>query len=269
VHPPAVTDSDFVRLAASAATLFADGVEIVAPWDFDGFETWGRVLYDPVEKIEAGAKLYPRQWFESLPEAVHRLHWNSAGAMANTSAAMEARYQARIMWGGYLESLFEKTGHDSARQAARNEYRGVLRLAEQMKLPVDNWQQKMDKLEAATSKEAAAALVWPVGPLKPVLTHRPFTMTFANKPLVVPVLLSSMKEITAIRLHYRLADETGAFHVLEAPARMARFTIPAARLNRAGMLVYYFEVVHAAGSWMEPTFYSTKVEVEKPPVPPQ
>jgi hypothetical protein len=93
---------------------------------------------------------------------------------------------------------------------------------------------------------------WQAPPRRPVIVHRPFTMVLNNKPLIVPIHIAQPAAITRIRLKYRILSFSGDFKTLETSPRQPAFTIPIADLRIEGTLLYYFELEHAGGVWLDP-----------------
>jgi hypothetical protein len=83
----------------------------------------------------------------------------------------------------------------------------------------------------------------------PRFAHTPPATALAGKPLTLSLRVSGARP-TAIRLHYRSLNQGEPFHTLEGgPA----FTVPAEHVTARFDLLYYFEILNAAGTgWFFP-----------------
>lgn len=263
-----VINPAFVRLVARAVPIGAKGIEIDSACGEPCYSQWGRTAYDPefpnaaAEARYAQTQSLERGRDETVLGYVQRL--NSIATKIERGAEEEeklkqgtvARFRARRTWADFLLENYERTQHDSALFAARNEYRGTIRVAETLKLPVDDLKTTFDRLEKAIAELSPARAITPMSWPAPVERPRVYEIApeFAtvHKPLSLTMNPLPRRGIVKLRLMYRLLNQPGPFHAAESNLRDARFVVPAADLPQTGKLIYYFEVERDDRVWRDP-----------------
>lgn len=208
-----------------------------------------RFLASPEEAthMPVTARLTPLQ----LATAYHQLARDAEDALLPFKAELGTlrpmvdygRMKARQLLAEESAAWYHATGHDSAYYLARREYKGAAARIEAVRaagLPVPTFPE-VQEMEAGGAGEPA----WRAIPEPLKLTHVTPKGAVAGKPVVLSLAIATPKRAERVRLHWHDGE---SFHVEEAPASRANFTLtPAANLR------YYFEIVADSGSgWFYP-----------------
>jgi hypothetical protein len=93
---------------------------------------------------------------------------------------------------------------------------------------------------------------------RPAISHEPPKTAAAGQALTVTLRISSVADVTRIRLHYRPVNQLARFKTIEQAAGQPSFTIPAEDVSPRWDLMYYFEILNREGSgWFQPDPHTT------------
>ncbi|HTS78537.1 MAG TPA: hypothetical protein VMG40_20170 [Bryobacteraceae bacterium] len=224
-------------------------------------------------------------WIATVPEAVEdRLHHAAsakstpleiADALLAAAGPLDsspmpdiqllarlARYQAHSLRARNALELFGETGDSASLEEARRNFKSA-----QSYMDLSAAQIGLDRIGALAKEPGTMEEIPPpVRPApRPSITHSPVRSAPAGQPVNVSIAISPLKEIRAVRLHYRAASAPGVSNVIEKPAAASlTFTIPPADTNT----IYFFEILTRDGGWFEPDpfsktpYYVIKAEIK-------
>lgn len=226
-------------------------------------------------------------WIATVPDAVHnrlrhrasakRTPLEIADALLAAAAPLDestapdiqlllrmGRYQAHNLRARNSLELFEQTGDADSLNYAEKDFKSA-----QSYLDLAAAQIGLDRIAAHRNTNDGSSLEeippLPKPAARPSLTEVPVRSATAGQPINVSLEIGAVKEVHAVRLHYRAVGAPGISNVIEKPAAASvTFTIPPAETN----LIYFFEILTRDGGWFEPDpvtktpYYVIKIEAK-------
>lgn len=231
----------------------------------------------------------PNDWLATIPEAAQnrlghvasakRTPLDLADALLETAAPLDrsslpdvqwlarwARYEAHNLRARNSLELFELTHDPEQLNRAEKDFKSALSYSDLAEARVG-----LDRVDADRKKNESSAIQeippLPKTPAPAVITHVPVKTARAGEPVPVSLQLGSLKEVRAVRLHYRsAASGAGSSETIERPAAASiTFSIPPAN----GDLIYFFEILTREAGWFEPDaftktpYYLIRIETSK------
>ncbi len=212
-------------------------------------------------------------WIATVPEAVaDRLHRTAsakrtpleiADALLAEVAPLDAspmpdiqllarlaRYQAHMLRAKNSVEIFDATGNTDSLKDARKDFKSA-----ESYMDLAAAQIGLDRAEAHHNDPPASQEIPPPARAmaRPSITDVPVRSAPAGQPISVTITISAVKEIRAVRLHYRAAGAPGLSSVIEKPAAPSlTFTLPPSETN----VIYFFEILTHDSGWFEPDAFS-------------
>jgi hypothetical protein len=119
--------------------------------------------------------------------------------------------------------------------------------------PAGEWNVSGLIVKSAGSERQPGTERWPAAVAKPNIEHTPPTSAVAGQALVLTLKIAPVKDVPAVRLHYRSVNQLAKFKVIEGAPGSLVFTIPAEDLSAKWDLMYYFEVLNSQNTgWFYP-----------------
>ena len=240
---PVWADPMWVRYVASVVERSgSEGFEIEAPWPWEAhwafYLMWGRVGYYPRIADRALAGDFEQRAGKALGSDLFKA-WSAASRAFSLAALLSpGRWVAtadeaeRMAREGTGSGKLTPTDISIAVSEAIADAKGAL-----ARIPVEDARQIEVLLASALARTAPVAASVATRPPRPQVQHYPPKVAPSNIAFPLGVSITPSAQVKAVRLHYRVGEETD-FHTMEAPPARAWFSVKA-----AGNLTYYFEIL--------------------------